>query len=1617
MPVVSGSIVKFYGPTTGSGYSSTFAACRCNYDGSGSLIGTSSLGAWVLLMEEGGTSFHVLAPSFSGSFNTASSGFAAGQYVYVEGGQDIYPDGDDEVSTIAGYYPLYEFGGNVLLGVPSGTLSTNPVCSVTSSFITGSGPFSFSQVNDKILISPSASIVFDPYTDNKDYSFVIDRSCTPSFLRVSGTVATEASNDYLAFYRHSGTINNNLLRQYWGKVDNATGTFDSTYNLSNGLFADQMTVRFKSDGSTVLGGVTLEYTATVTSSVNNTYINEATQYRWAPTAADNMLAQWLDADAYASATLVQEGYQLSKFWAAKGFTPWGDTAWSQHGTYYPVYDFQLLNNRRTINFGPVTNAPTGNVYTSTYLTSTMGAISGNNPRTYFVVVDEMQIYPSSQRQGTIFNEGQPALTDSSSFGLVYGDTVSDAAYNYGQFLGNAGDAEPYETEGGDPVSLSGSAGQSAEGSDFSHRSRAAIICVSYSNGTGTLIINGVTASAGQVFVDEGSLPINTVIDSYSTYMNGMWFGSQQGNRQIESWNLAEFNAWTADVGAYPVQREKIEGYLAHKWGLANKLPSSHTYKNYAPSADNASAGLFGMAASTSEVDPEADSTTFSLTRTAASSLALAGNVTVEFKFIDVEGAVYGTHYTTSAGYPYGSGSVTFSEGSETSQEFTVEILDAAWVDTSQKMFSAQIVTASVDNPSVTASVNAHSHSHVVMLNNYGYIQFTSASYDTGELSGTVTYGLDRVSGTYGVVSASVVPINGTALSGTDYSASVGYFSWANGIDAVQTNTFTILENTSSASSSFFTASINSLVNAGSGVLGQAVIYITDQSPGEVSWFLDDYSFGETDGSGSLPLIRENGSSGEVYTFLSYSSSYGSGSTTVSGPTTAIFSDGHGVTSLNITITDDLIDRQDEIVKISITGVSASLGTATIKESDATASVRIFDNETGTLNFAPPFNNTVYVTASASPTLRFEVARTIGADYAVTASVAVSDGDTTAVDGIDYQFTPSGPPVTLNWESGSGGIQKYRVDFEPNPANTGTILQTYIASADSASIGSASYSRTEIVYPGTINVHTTGSTVIEGSTKQVILTRTGGTSYAVTASLQLTGTAVEDENYTISLNTISGTATASFAAGVDTTSFTVSTIDSGSDVNTLTASFVISSLSYELSSSAFYPAPSLGTGTTYNLFILDNESGSVRINNPDSYNVYTASMHVTWSVERYDGGDFAATATVDLLPTGGYAAAVYGVDYTGSSGSFPYSFSWADQETGSKTFSIRTLANSELTGVSISPYIVSTSSVEVGTPTSSAAWITHPGLLYMSASVSGVVEGSNYDQWVLRASGAIGEITASVAFGGTAQYGVDYTFLSNPDPQVLDNGTAGSGFQTNITDDAADEGNETIVPNLNLVSGTIYRFVCKDAYSHAAPFPIAYAFPTGSLFSSPTSSTVVILDNESGSVNFTVSSASIAQEASYTFTVTRTNGADFAATATIDQYSGSAVQGVDYIGLPTTLYWADQESESKTFTIKGINPWSGAPTASIGMYFRILTNITTGSTKPTAELVITNLITSGTYDAYPPVSPDGTINNYRNAFTSRNNRGAVPFGYGIKTNFSIRHRNSAASGSIVGKKVS
>ena len=96
------------------------------------------------------------------------------------------------------------------------------------------------------------------------------------------------------------------------------------------------------------------------------------------------------------------------------------------------------------------------------------------------------------------------------------------------------------------------------------------------------------------------LEFNRSGQNLSVRVNGVVGFSAQSNQNI---NLKEFRIdrigmkWDSSTGVgvwdgniseivattNTTEREEIEGYLAHKWGLEADLPNSHTYKNSAPS--------------------------------------------------------------------------------------------------------------------------------------------------------------------------------------------------------------------------------------------------------------------------------------------------------------------------------------------------------------------------------------------------------------------------------------------------------------------------------------------------------------------------------------------------------------------------------------------------------------------------------------------------------------------------------------------------------------------------------------------------------------------------------------------------------------------------------------------------------------------------------------------------------------------------------------------------------------------------------------------------------------------------------------------------------------------------
>jgi len=108
-----------------------------------------------------------------------------------------------------------------------------------------------------------------------------------------------------------------------------------------------------------------------------------------------------------------------------------------------------------------------------------------------------------------------------------------------------------------------------------------------SNPTGYFILGAIYNYGSNYFLDlngtltaRGSSETNATV---TTSVLSIGFGypvTTTGDSQNFQGNISEFVATTGNISLQT--RQKIEGYLAHKWNTKAYLPSDHPYKNLAP---------------------------------------------------------------------------------------------------------------------------------------------------------------------------------------------------------------------------------------------------------------------------------------------------------------------------------------------------------------------------------------------------------------------------------------------------------------------------------------------------------------------------------------------------------------------------------------------------------------------------------------------------------------------------------------------------------------------------------------------------------------------------------------------------------------------------------------------------------------------------------------------------------------------------------------------------------------------------------------------------------------------------------------------------------------------------
>ncbi|MFT3706940.1 MAG: Calx-beta domain-containing protein [Archangium sp.] len=900
-------------------------------------------------------------------------------------------------------------------------------------------------------------------------------------------------------------------------------------------------------------------------------------------------------------------------------------------------------------------------------------------------------------------------------------------------------------------------------------------------------------------------------------------------------------------------------------------------------------------------------------------------------------AVGGTDFTTV------SSTLMWASGDASSKTCTIAINDDAVTEGDENF------TVTLSDATGGAAIGSPSTPVTLVDNDTppGTFQFANALVVRAENGTSATITVRRTNGSTGAVSVNYATSNGTATAGSDYTATSGTLSWANGESAQKSFTVPILDDTTYEGSETVTLTLSSPTGGATlGTPSTATLRITDDEtppPGTISLSATTYTVGENGTSVTITATRVGGSAGAVTVdFQTANGTASAGSDYVSNAGTLSWAGGDTANkTFTVTITDDAIFEGDETVAISIgnpTG-GASLGTTS-------ATLTITENDpapAGTLGLSA----STYSAAENAGPIVVTVRRTGGSNGAVSVQYATSNGTATA--GSDYTAASG----TLSWANGDVADKTFNIALSNDTTFEGDeTINVTLSNVVGATLGASSAVATIVEddspSAGTLSFNVTTQTVTEvAMTMSVVVRRTGGSAGAVGCSYA-TATSATTPNATAGSDFTATSGTLSWANG-DTAnkSFTI----------TLVNDSVFEPTEYfDVRLSSPTGGASLGASTD-TITVTDDDPpppGQLTLAASTASIAENSSGALQLTVSRVGGS--AGAASVQYATSNGTATA--GADYTSSTNTL----SWADGDATPRVINVGLLDDAIYEGNETFTVTLSNATVAtLGTITSTVVTITDnelpaPGTLAFSATAYAVAEtGMMAVISVTRTGGSNGAVGVSYATSnGTASAGSDYT-TSSGTLSWADGNTTARTFAIPILDDAAFEGGETVQLTLSAATG-------------------------GATLGTSTS-TLTITDDESpnpGTLALSATSyAATENGGTVTITVRRTGGSDGAVGVSFATSNGTATSGSDYTTTSGTLSWGNGDSTSKTFTVTLLDDavYEGSEAFSVA-----LNNATGGATLGTA---------SGTVTISDDELPQrGTLAFTTNTFTAAENGGSV-----------------------------
>jgi Calx-beta domain/Beta-propeller repeat len=760
---------------------------------------------------------------------------------------------------------------------------------------------------------------------------------------------------------------------------------------------------------------------------------------------------------------------------------------------------------------------------------------------------------------------------------------------------------------------------------------------------------------------------------------------------------------------------------------------------------------------------------------------------------------------------------------------------------------------------------------VAQITDAGVIQFSASSFQVSETGGTATITVRRTGDTSTAATVQFATSNGTATTGSDYTATSGTLTFLTGQSS---QTFTVTIAADAICDGDETVNLT-LTNPGGGnVLGTrstAVLTILDPAAC-VSFGAAAFQVTENRGPAVVTVVRSGPATGTVTVQLSTAN----GTATAPGDYTATsrtltFTPGVRSLSVSIPIVNDTLIEGSETLTLSLTNVQ---GPAVLGAQRTTVTLTINDDDQGG---EIQFSAAAYSVSEGAASATITIVRTGGTAGPVTVDFATGGGTATA--GTDYTATTTTVtfPAGITTRTVTVPITADLLD-EVNETVTLTLSNPSPFPNIATKLGARSTAVLTIVdndVLADLQFSQAVYTVNEGvASATVTVTRTGGLTSAVS----------------VNFATSNGPAPTGATAGSDYTATTVAPLAFAPNQTSRTVTIPLGPNDGTAEGSEFVtltltnPLPAgvarLGARPTALLKIVDDEAV-----------VQFASA--TYSV--VEGG--TATITVERSGTAGIVvvpfatsngSALAGTDYATRTGSLTFA-------AGVKTlsFTVPTIANaveqsSRQVNLSLGPLVTGTAGALLGPQDNAVLTISdndEGGVIQFSAATYTVSEATALATiTITRTGGTAGPVTVDFSTDdgvGTATAGADYTSTLGPVPVTFAPGVTSRTVTIPIANDTLDEPNETV------------RLLLSGPAGGATLGALSVAFLT-------------IVDNDvAGSMQFSQSLYTVSETAtSALITVTRSGGAASAATigfATSNGPGGSgAVAGTHYTATSTTV---------------------------------------------------------------------------------------------------------------------